>query len=90
MGYPFSFSIGNKEYVGTGGYTLLSFSNEFWECDPSSNVWTQKANFEGGAVWDIPFISQLEIMDMLDMALISKGIYFVELDNSEQKAVKKL
>jgi len=45
---PFSFSIGNKGYIGTGSYNVNSYSNEFWEYDPSTNVWTQKANFGGG------------------------------------------
>src|SRR6266850_280477 len=40
---PFSFSIGNKGYIGTGSHT-----NEFWEYDPLTNLWSQKANFGGG------------------------------------------
>jgi N-acetylneuraminic acid mutarotase len=49
------FSIGNKGYVGTGSmrdsqspFTGIS-TNDFWEFDPASNVWTQKANFAGTA-----------------------------------------
>jgi N-acetylneuraminic acid mutarotase len=44
-----SFSIGTKGYIGTGdnfstdGFTN-SFTNEFWEYDPASNSWTQKAS----------------------------------------------
>ena len=37
------FSIGTKGYIGTGSV----FDQEFWEYDPSSNTWTQKANFGG-------------------------------------------
>jgi len=42
--YPFTFSIGNKGYVGTGdGYG--GYVTTFWEYDPSIDVWTQKADF---------------------------------------------
>lgn len=44
--YPFSFSVGNKGYVGCG-YDFNNFKQDFWEYDPSINVWTQKANFGG-------------------------------------------
>ncbi len=41
-----SFSIGSKGYIGIG---LLSFTpairtNDFWEYDPTSDIWTQKSN----------------------------------------------
>jgi N-acetylneuraminic acid mutarotase len=49
----FGFSIGNKGYVGAGrddsgtnGNGILH--NDFWEFNPSTNIWTQKANFGGG------------------------------------------
>jgi N-acetylneuraminic acid mutarotase len=35
------FSIGNKGYIGTGGYS------DFWEYDPDTDTWTQKAGFPG-------------------------------------------
>ena len=41
------FSVNGKGYVGTG----LSGANglsDFWEYDPSSNTWSQKASFAGG------------------------------------------
>jgi N-acetylneuraminic acid mutarotase len=46
------FSIGNKGYFGTGN-TISSdnsdiFKSDFWEYDPATNAWTQKANFGGG------------------------------------------
>jgi N-acetylneuraminic acid mutarotase len=45
------FSIGNKGYIGTGGYFDSSYNysslNDFWEYDPATNAWTQKANFGG-------------------------------------------
>jgi N-acetylneuraminic acid mutarotase len=46
-----TFSIGNKGYVGLGWNNLLiaNLLNDFWEYDPSTNAWTQKANFGGGA-----------------------------------------
>ncbi len=46
------FSIGGKGYVGTGfgntGSSYPSDLKDFWEYDPSTNVWTQKADFGGG------------------------------------------
>jgi hypothetical protein len=47
------FSIGSKGYVGTGtdftgeggGFT---YRKDFWEYDPSTDVWTKKADFGGG------------------------------------------
>src|ERR1035437_7222403 len=41
------FSIGTKGYIGTGYDGSLK--NDFWEYDPSSNTWIQKANFGGTA-----------------------------------------
>jgi CARDB/Galactose oxidase, central domain len=43
-----AFSIGNKGYVG-GGMDSTVTKNDFWEYDPQTNVWTQKANI-GGSV----------------------------------------
>ena len=50
--YATGFSIGNKGYVGTGKVTAVPNSNaskEFWEFDPGTNIWTQKADFGGAA-----------------------------------------
>jgi hypothetical protein len=44
------FSIGSKGYIGTGGYfdgTNNNCYKDFWEYDPASNAWTQKADFGG-------------------------------------------
>ena len=45
------FSIGSKGYIGTGegynGYNFYSL-DDFWEYDPATNIWTQKADFGGG------------------------------------------
>jgi len=48
------FSIGSKGYIGTGdygssggGYGGSSYKYDFWEYDPATSVWTQKANFAG-------------------------------------------
>jgi N-acetylneuraminic acid mutarotase len=46
--YAVGFSIGNKGYIGTGMGDNNSLYSDFWEYDPVSNVWTQKANFGGG------------------------------------------
>jgi len=43
----FAFSIGNKGYVGTG-YSKKRL-NDFWEYDPNTDTWCQKANFAGAA-----------------------------------------
>lgn len=40
------FSIGTKGYIGTGWNG--SYNSCFFEYDPSTNVWTQKANYGGG------------------------------------------
>lgn len=46
------FSLGNKGYIGTGIDSEFSLSGnklkDFWEYDPSTNTWLQKANFPGG------------------------------------------
>lgn len=44
---PIGFSIGNKGYIGTGWNNGTAY-NDFWEYDPSADVWTQKANVPGG------------------------------------------
>ena len=44
----FSFSIGNKGYLGCGWQGTLMY-DDFWEYDPASNTWTQKADYLGGA-----------------------------------------
>src|SRR4249919_3048148 len=50
-GSAVSFSIGNKGYIGTG-----DSYNDFWEYDPATNVWTQKADFGGkGRDWATGF-----------------------------------
>ena len=42
------FSIGSKGYVGTGS-NLSAYLKDFWEYDPATNVWTQKADIGGVA-----------------------------------------
>ena len=47
-----AFSVGNKGYMGLGHYNSGPNGNiyldDIWEYDPSSNTWTQMANFAGG------------------------------------------
>ncbi len=43
----FSFTINNKVYVGTGQDGSSNYE-DFWEYNPATNVWTQKANLPGG------------------------------------------
>ena len=38
-----------KGYIGAGTNNLLIPKNDFWEYTPTTNTWTQKANFGGGA-----------------------------------------
>ena len=44
------FSIGSKGYIGTGDYGNYweTQVKDFWEYDPATNTWTQKADFGGG------------------------------------------
>ncbi|MDX9847120.1 MAG: kelch repeat-containing protein [Tenuifilaceae bacterium] len=40
------FSIGEYGYIGTGNWSISNY-NDFWEYNPSTEVWSQKANFGG-------------------------------------------
>src|SRR5438552_2480307 len=40
----FSFSIDQKGYVGCG-WDSTGLHKDFWEYDPATNLWTQKADF---------------------------------------------
>lgn len=44
-----SFAVGGKGYfgVGNGGSATGPYYNEFYEYNPASNIWTQKATFPG-------------------------------------------
>jgi hypothetical protein len=42
------FSVGSKGYVGTG-WGGVSNTDDFWEYDPITDTWTQKADLPGGA-----------------------------------------
>ncbi|MES2557810.1 MAG: T9SS type A sorting domain-containing protein [Bacteroidota bacterium] len=48
-GSAVSFVAYNKAYVGLGQGNSAGFYNDFWEYDPSMEVWTQKADFMGSA-----------------------------------------
>ena len=46
-----AFSIGSKGYIGTGGTGNAisgTWTQDFWEFDPTANTWLQKADFGGG------------------------------------------
>ena len=45
---PVSFVLNDKAYVGLGNGNN-PYYNDFWEYDPVSNTWTQKADFGGTA-----------------------------------------
>ena len=46
------FSIGNKGYLGTGYDPVTEYKKDFWEYDPATNAWTQKADFGGSLRYD--------------------------------------
>jgi len=49
---PVTFTIGQKGYVATGlmSFTYpMPYAADLWEYDPATNLWTQKADFPGGA-----------------------------------------
>jgi hypothetical protein len=51
----FSFSINGKGYLG-GGTDGSVVRNDFWEFDPTTNAWTQKASFPGAPrQWAVAF-----------------------------------
>jgi len=54
-----AFAIGNKGYMGTGDLLWGSGATQvkdFWEYDPATNMWTQKADFGGAArTWAFGF-----------------------------------
>jgi N-acetylneuraminic acid mutarotase len=41
-------SINGKGYIGTG--FTGTYSTDWWEWDPATNVWTQKANYPGSGI----------------------------------------
>ena len=51
-----AFSLGSKGYSGTGMNAGGNMQNDFWEYDPATNTWTQKANFGGaGRMYAVGF-----------------------------------
>lgn len=49
--YAVGLSIGNKGYMGLGSDSsgVTSYKNDFWQYDPETNSWKQKASFSGDA-----------------------------------------
>jgi hypothetical protein len=63
-----SFAIGNKGYLGTGAAITSEgfvFLKDFWEYDPVTDTWTQKADFGG--------VSQLGTIWAVGLSIGSKG-----------------
>jgi len=42
-----AFTIGNKAYMGTGLRNYATTMNDFWQYNPSTNVWKRKADLPG-------------------------------------------
>jgi len=59
------FPIGNKGYVGTGIDSTESFVGtvlkDFWEYNPLTNTWTQKADYPGGLGTGVYFATGFEL-----------------------------
>lgn len=45
--YGIGFSIGSKGYMGLGVNASTATLNDLWEYNPTTNAWTQRANFPG-------------------------------------------
>ncbi len=71
-------SIGNRGYLGTGHYNgtgvNLSF-NDWWEYDPSSNSWTQKANIPTATYGSVAWGSATK--GYVGGGFIPGGIYYI-------------
>lgn len=46
-----SFSVDGKGYMGLGFDSTATEQNDFYEYDPGTNTWTQKASLQGGGRW---------------------------------------
>lgn len=62
-----AFTIGDYGYVGTGIDSVVATApgssklNDFWQFDPSSNSWTQKASFPGNNGFGVYFATGFAI-----------------------------
>ena len=60
-------SIGNKGYMGTGHYNgagVETYYSDWWEYDPATNAWSQKADYIGNSgLGDLGLLS-IEIPDI--------------------------
>ncbi|MFT6502467.1 MAG: N-acetylneuraminic acid mutarotase, partial [Crocinitomicaceae bacterium] len=60
-------SIGNKGYIGTGhfnGTGVETYYSDWWEYDPATNAWSQKADYIGNSgLGDLGLLS-IEIPDI--------------------------
>jgi N-acetylneuraminic acid mutarotase len=66
------FSISGKGYLGTGGLNASSstYCKDFWEYDPVTDHWTQKADFGGG-----------KRFESIGLAIGNKGYFGLGLDS---------
>jgi hypothetical protein len=79
LAYTASFSISDKGYIGTGYSPSDGFeTHEFWEFNTTTNVWTQKANFQS-------FFGSLKRQGAIGLSIGSKGYIGTGLRSSTLK-----
>lgn len=48
-----AFTVGNKGYLCGGKLGPNNYSDQLWEYDPTTDTWTQRANFPGGVRYQL-------------------------------------
>jgi N-acetylneuraminic acid mutarotase len=75
----FGLSIGNKGYIGGGFFfgntTTKLVPNDFWEYDPASNQWTEKANIPNTLVANFKQIRRPMAFSIFDKGFICGGYH---------------
>jgi hypothetical protein len=83
----FGLSIGNKGYIGGGVVSITkTVNNDFWEYNPTSNLWTEKANIPTTLAPDLTLIRRAMAFSIFDKGFICGG-YFA---NGGPPAVEQL
>jgi hypothetical protein len=75
----FGLSIGNKGYIGGGFFfgntTTKLVPNDFWEYDPASNQWTEKANIPNTLDTSFKLIRRAMAFSIFDKGFICGGYH---------------